>query len=69
MSCRQKHVAKNHEIAKKLEIGAEVTKVQDGGQRGEMVTNEPHQCLWDPQNRGGLCRKFGKKISNFFSSQ
>ena len=66
MSRRYKHVAKNHEIAKKLEIGAELAKLQNGGLKGEMVTNGPHQCVWQPQNRGGLCRKI-KKNGNFFS--
>ena len=62
MSRRYKHVAKNHEIAKKLEIGAEIAKLQNGGLRGEMVTNGPHQCVRQPQIRGGLWRKFEKNI-------
>ena len=68
MSVRHKHMAKNHEIAKKLEFGSEIAKVPRGGHRGEMVTNVPHQCVRQAQNRLGLCRKYEKKIF-FFSSQ
>ena len=46
MSCRYKHVAKNHEIPKHFVIGAEIAKLQNGGLRGEMVTIGPHHCVW-----------------------
>ena len=69
MSCRHKHVAKNHQIAKKIEIGPEIAKVRNGGHRVKMLTNGPHQCVRQPQNRGGgACAEnlkkmfFGKKF-------
>ena len=66
MSRRYRHVAKNHEIAKPLEIGAEIAKLQSWGLRGEMVTSVRHQCVRQPQNRRGLCRKFEKKFEIVF---
>ena len=53
MSCWHKHVAKNNETAKKPEICAEIAQLQDGHGRGEMMTNIPHHCVQQPQNRGG----------------
>ena len=71
MPHRHKHVAKNHEIAKKLEIGAEIATPQKGGHWGEMVTNGPHQCVRQARNRGGggLYRKLQKKFENFLSDR
>ena len=67
MSCWHKHVAKNHEIAKKLEIRAEIAKLQNGGHRSKMVTNGPHQCFRQPQNKPrGFVQKILKNHLNFF---
>ena len=66
MSHWHKHVAKNHEIAKNSEIGAEIAEVQNGGHGGAMVTNGPCQCVRQPQNRGELCRKLETKTWTFF---
>ena len=34
-----------------------VLKSQNGGLRGEMVTNGPHQCVRQPQKREGVVQK------------
>ena len=52
MSSQHKHVANNHEIAK---------KVQNWCHTGQMVTNGPHQCVPQPQNMGGGCAENVKK--------
>ena len=65
MSRWYKHVAKNHEIAKKLETGAELAKLQNEGLTSEMVTNGPHQCVRQTGIGGGCAEILEKQFEIF----